>query len=38
MNEEGAGTNQGRIVAVRGSVVDVCFERQLPPVYNRTRA
>ena len=31
-------TNKGVIVAVRGSVVDVCFDAHLPPIYSVLRA
>jgi F-type H+-transporting ATPase subunit beta len=30
-----AAANHGSIVAVRGSVVDVCFDDRLPPIYTR---
>ena len=30
--------NQGVVVSVRGSVVDVRFDRQVPPIYSVLRA
>jgi hypothetical protein len=37
MNEIGRPANIGTVVAVRGSVVDVRFEAQLPPIYSLLR-
>jgi F-type H+-transporting ATPase subunit beta len=31
-------SNRGTVVAVRGSVVDVCFDRRLPPIFSVLRA
>jgi len=33
-----SGANHGVVAAVRGSVVDVCFEQHLPPVLSVLRA
>jgi len=32
------GTAQGRVTAVRGSVVDIRFDKHLPPIYSLLRA
>lgn len=37
MNEQANAVNKGRVVSVKGSVVDVCFEKQLPPIYTLLR-
>jgi F-type H+/Na+-transporting ATPase subunit beta len=38
MNDVARSANIGTVVAVRGSVVDVRFEAQLPPIYSLLRA
>ena len=38
MNHNNASSNAGTVVAVRGSVVDVRFDRRLPPIYSVLRA
>lgn len=35
---ESDGTNWGRVTAIRGGVVDACFEQALPPVHHLLRA
>ncbi|MEO8411908.1 MAG: F0F1 ATP synthase subunit beta, partial [Propionivibrio sp.] len=30
-------SNTGRVTAVRGSVVDICFDHRLPPIYSLLR-
>jgi len=37
MDNTSAKTNIGTVVAVRGSVVDIRFDRQLPPIYTLLR-
>src|SRR5665647_109194 len=38
MNSPSSSTNQGTVVSVRGSVVDVRFEKHLPPIYGLLHA
>src|SRR5208282_2705190 len=38
MRNESPSSNQGAVVSVRGSVVDVRFERHLPPIFSVLRA
>ena len=38
MEEKNSPLNRGTVVSVRGSIVDVFFERHLPPVYTLLRA
>jgi F-type H+-transporting ATPase subunit beta len=38
MNQSGNTQNTGRIVSVRGSVVDVLFDERLPPIHTLLRA
>ena len=38
MSKEATSSNRGAVVSVRGSVVDVRFERSLPPIYSLLRA
>ncbi|AIT79149.1 F0F1 ATP synthase subunit beta [Novosphingobium pentaromativorans] len=38
MNTETRSSKAGVVVSVRGSVVDVCFEDHLPPIYSVLRA
>ena len=38
MRSEGPSSNHGAVVAVRGSVVDVRFDRCLPPIFSVLRA
>ena len=38
MKDQTKPTNLGNVVSVRGSVVDVRFEAQLPPIYSVLRA
>ena len=37
MADKRAPPNMGTVVSVRGSVVDVCFEQQLPPIHSLLR-
>jgi len=38
LNDETGSANLGEIVSVRGSVVDIRFEKYLPPIYSMLRA
>src|ERR1035441_484091 len=38
MRNESPSSNRGAVVSVRGSVVDVRFDRQLPPIFSVLRA
>src|SRR3989304_9285844 len=38
MNDQTTPTNSGTVISVRGSVVDVRFDAQLPPIYSVLRA
>ena len=38
MRDEPPSSNHGAVVSVRGSVVDVRFERLLPPIFSVLRA
>jgi F-type H+-transporting ATPase subunit beta len=38
MNDKAGLTNTGRVVSVRGSVVDIRFDGHLPPIYSVLRA
>lgn len=38
MKDKAVSTNRGLVVSVRGSVVDVRFDEQLPPIYSVLRA
>ncbi|MDD4306927.1 MAG: hypothetical protein PHH67_10560, partial [Methanosarcina sp.] len=38
MEDESSPLNLGTVVSVRGSIVDVFFEKYLPPVYTLLRA
>jgi F-type H+/Na+-transporting ATPase subunit beta len=38
MNNSSIPPNHGSVVSVRGSVVDVCFDLHLPPIYTLLRA
>jgi hypothetical protein len=38
MRNESASSNRGAVVSVRGSVVDVRFDRRLPPIFSVLRA
>src|SRR6202142_93585 len=38
MDKQASSSNPGVVVSVRGSVVDVRFDRHLPPVYSLLRA
>lgn len=38
MSDQAGASNVGAIVSVRGSVVDVRFDRHLPPIYSVLRA
>ena len=37
-NSESDSPNTGTVVAVRGSVVDICFNKNLPPIYSLLHA
>ena len=38
MRDEPPSSNHGAVVSVRGSVVDVRFDRHLPPIFSVLRA
>src|SRR5450759_4598841 len=38
MNSQSSSTNLGTVVSVRGSVVDIRFDKYLPPIYSLLRA
>jgi F-type H+-transporting ATPase subunit beta len=38
MNDKASFTNQGSVVSVRGSVVDILFDKVLPPIYSLLHA
>lgn len=38
MRDVSEANNFGRVIAVRGSIVDICFESRLPPIHSLLRA
>lgn len=38
MRDVSKANNFGRVIAIRGSIVDICFESRLPPIHSLLRA